>query len=131
MKGKLSVEPGAYLLLALYLLLLPFPWVGAMLLAGAVHEFGHCLALCYFGAPIGRIRIGPFGAKIETVPMEGCMVFFCALAGPLSGLMLCLFWRWLPRTAFLALCHSIFNLLPIYPLDGGRAIQAAGQWRKR
>lgn len=128
MKGKITVQAEAYLLLSLYLLLMPFQWVCAMILAGFIHELGHCTALYLLGEPILKIRIGPFGAKIETMPMEHQRTLLCALAGPAAGLLACLFWKWLPKIAFLAFMQSIFNLLPIFPLDGGRAFRALRQW---
>lgn len=129
--GKITVEGSAWLMLGVYLLLMPFSWVVAMVVAGVVHELGHCLALVWMAEPICHIRIGMFGAKIETVPLEREKELFCALAGPLSGLVLCLFWRWIPKIAFFGLCQSLFNLLPVWPMDGGRALQAAMAWRKR
>lgn len=131
MKGEISIDGRAYIMLVLYLLLMPFQWVAAMILAGTVHEMGHCIALYLLGEPILHIGIGPFGAKIETMPMNEGKTLLCALAGPLSGLILCLFWRWIPKTAFLALAQSIFNLLPVYPMDGGRALRAGKAMRTR
>lgn len=122
--AKCTVSPWGFLLLGFGLLALPFSWVLAMVTAAAVHELGHCAALFALEIPIYSVHIGPFGAKIETGPMEPGQELRCALAGPGLGLMLCLFWRWIPKCAGFALAQSLFNLLPVWPLDGGRALRA-------
>ena len=56
--------------------------------------------------------------------MTGLAGFVIALAGPFGGLVLLLTARWLPRLAICGLMQSVFNLLPISPLDGSRAVSA-------
>lgn len=114
-------------MLGAYLLLLPFPWVAAMVFAAAVHELGHCTVLFLFEQPVLGIRVSAFGARIETLPMDARKEFWSALAGPGFGLVLCLFWRWIPKTACFALFQSVFNLLPIWPMDGGRMLRAVAK----
>lgn len=110
---------------ALWLLLMPVQWVGAVIFAAAVHELGHLAALWAWGIAVRRLEIDAFGARIEAGEMEPGEELICALAGPAAGLVLCLFWHWIPRIGLIALMQSVFNLLPVYPLDGGRALKAA------
>lgn len=123
MTDKLEIKPGAFLLPAFLLLVLPWQWVGAAVLAASVHEASHILALKLTGGRVARITVGGSGAVIETAPMDAFRECICALAGPLgSGLLLLLF-RQLPRTALCALVHCLYNLLPLFPLDGGRILR--------
>ena len=130
MVPKLTVDASAYIALSCYLLLMPMGWVSGVLLAMAVHEFGHCAAIWALGGSVYRIHLSAFGAKIETQPMDHRQTLLCALAGPAAGLLLCLFFRWIPMVSICALAQTVFNLIPIGPFDGGRAVKAFVGLRK-
>lgn len=123
MVGKRAVISGGFcLIVAAMVLFLPLPWIGAMVLAASVHEMGHYFAiriLC--GRGVG-VHLYSFAARMPLPEMARWKECVCALAGPLAGLSLLLAARWLPRTAVFALGQSVYNLMPIYPLDGGRAL---------
>lgn len=106
-----------------------------------VHEIGHSLAARYFGIPIQRIHLYLFGgmAELQHRPHNARQEWWIALAGPLASILLAGFfwglsvWMFSPLYAvyyvlnFLALINfliGIFNLLPIFPLDGGRLMRA-------
>lgn len=132
MRPKITVEAGAFIALSCYLLLMPFGWVVSALIAGAVHELGHCTAIWLLDGRVYEIRIGPSGARIETEPLGNRETLFCALAGPVAGGLLCLFMRWVPQLGVCALVQTVFNLLPVYPFDGGRAVMAlVGIWKDK
>ena len=111
------------ILLALTVLILPLQWIFAVILAAAFHEFCHYLAVKACGGQIHRFCIGLSGARMEVSGLREKQELVCALAGPIGGLLLLILTRWLPRTAICAGFQSLFNLLPIYPLDGGRALR--------
>ena len=121
---KLSATPKFLILAAVMLLLLPLPWVTGWFLAVAVHELSHCIALFLCGVPIICIEIDMLGAKIGTAELSWGQTIICALAGPFGGLLLLTGKRFLPHAAVCALVQSAYNLLPVYPFDGGRAIHA-------
>lgn len=111
--------------LALTLLVLPLPWVAAAVLAAAVHELCHYLAIAALGGQVGRIAVGSGGAAMELGCLSPVRELLAAAAGPVGGLSLMLMGRFFPRLALCGLVQGLFNLLLIYPLDGGRILRRA------
>ncbi|SFE70910.1 M50 family metallopeptidase [Alteribacillus iranensis] len=102
------------------------------------HEMGHAAAAFHFKWRVKKIELLPFGGVMETSengsrPLhEEVMV---AVAGPFMHIPLILlsfflvsfhFWQPADHTMFLHynLVLLCFNLLPIWPLDGGKLLQA-------
>lgn len=124
-KSSIQVSGGFCILLAAGLLLLPLNWLFAAMMAAALHEVCHLTAIRLCGGEVRGIRLGGHGAAIEIGDMSRGRELICALAGPLGGGSLVLLARWMPRLAVCAAAYSLYNLLPVYPLDGGRAVQCA------
>lgn len=96
------------------------------LLSAAFHELGHLLALRLCGAEIKMIRLRAFGTQIVTLPIAYRKEYIVAAAGPLSNFLLLLFSaKKLPLLALVNFGLLFYNLLPIYPLDGGRMLRAS------
>jgi len=127
----ITITPGFFIYLATAILLLPLKWVCAWFVASAFHEFFHYFALRLCGVRIFTIRISSSGAIMETEAMHTSPEILCALAGPLGGLLLLVLLRIFPAIAICAFVQSVFNLLPIYPFDGGRALRAIIRVRRR
>src|ERR1700758_3779665 len=118
----------------------------ALFLIVLLHEFGHALACGQVGGNANRIVLWPLGgvAYVDPPPRPGATLWSIA-AGPLVNVAL------VPTLGFLAvLAHSplwtaagrpnvyellpsvfwinlgllIFNILPIYPLDGGQILRS-------
>lgn len=122
-KTRITIKTEYYILLALALLIIPFWWIIAWIIASAFHELCHFTALRLSGYSIFRINIGPNGTVMDTDLCGNNREILCALAGPVGGLLLILIGKWFPRVAICGLFQSAYNLIPIYPLDGGRAVR--------
>jgi Zn-dependent protease len=119
-------------------------YVGLFVLV-TMHEFGHALACRQVGGEANRIVLWPLGgiAYVNPPPRAGAMLWSIA-AGPLINVLmapilafvlhiagaagwastnpdayLVLVWLWRINLVLL-----IFNLLPIYPLDGGQILRS-------
>lgn len=123
----IKISSASFILLALLLLLLPLPWIIAAILAGIFHEFCHWAAVCLCGGRISRLQLTANGAVMDTCPMSQGKQLICVLAGPLGGLFLLLFLRQIPRIAIIAAFQSAYNLLPLSPLDGARALRCCAE----
>lgn len=110
--------------MVLMILLIPLPWTLAWLLAVLMHELFHCMCIILCRKNIYQISVGFCRAKISTAELSHLERFFCALAGPIGGCTLCLFSGCFPRLALCGLLQSAYNILPIYPLDGGQALRS-------
>lgn len=113
-------EGGFFLVLALMLLLFPLRFLAGVLLAAAIHECAHLLVIRWTGGRVLGMELRAFGARIVTEPMEPGREALCALAGPAAGALTVLAWRWFPEMAAAGLGQTVFNLIPVYPLDGWR-----------
>ena len=98
-----------------------------LVLPVAAHELSHLLALRLLGLRVTGFCLEPRGLCIRYDGVCGpAAQIAAALAGPLGGALFALAAgetgvKWLEQSAGLSLLLTAFNLLPIPPLDGGRA----------
>src|SRR5918996_239523 len=105
-----------------------------------IHEMGHYIQLRREGVkPSGMVFIPFLGAAVGTRSLGGSALAEArvGLAGPILGSLAVVallpiaaatdddFWRALAFTGFFL---NLFNLLPVVPLDGGRAMAAMAPW---
>ena len=119
--GLISIFAGNFIFFCLYTL------------SVVLHEFGHAIIAQKRGYRMNEIMLFPYGAVIsgetdEFTPKDEIVI---AIAGPLTNFLISLIcvatWWILPSMYVLtldfcmaSLVAGIFNLLPVFPLDGGR-----------
>lgn len=118
----MTVSGQAFVLWALLLLTLPLNWLLAAIIAACWHETCHALAVVLCGGKIWGLHLKGTGVQMEVSPLNRWQTLLCALAGPCGSFLLLLLAPWFPRLALCGLGQGAFNLLPVSPLDGGRAM---------
>ncbi len=111
-----------------------------------LHELGHSLTAQRYGVRVSRILLLPIGgmAEFDRIPRNPVQELLITVAGPavnfvLAALLFALAWRGLvnvgeaPVHSFASLLDTLwfwnlvmgaFNLLPVFPMDGGRILRA-------
>ena len=119
----------------------------AIFLCVLLHEYGHALMARRYGVKTRDITLLPIGglARLERFPQEPIQELWIALAGPavnvvIAGLLalgLTLGQAWQPldglspvaggfaeRLLVLNVFLVLFNMLPAFPMDGGRVVRS-------
>ena len=119
---SIRVDGTACIWLALAFLCLPFSWLMGALFAALFHEGCHFLMANILKVHISNISIGIGGMVMEMESMPPGKEFAVAIAGPVGSFLLLSLLRLFPELAICGLVQGEFNLLPIFPLDGGRLL---------
>ncbi len=126
--------------LAAYTLIWSWRFALGFVLLLLVHELGHVLQLRREGIKASAPLFIPFlGAVVgmKELPKDAAAEARVGLAGPVLGTIGCLvplaLWAITGNELFQALAFTgfflnLFNLLPVPPLDGGRAVAALSTW---
>ena len=119
---QLKTDPGFYIYLAILTFLLPLKWLIAWFAAVCLHELFHFVALKMNGGKLLSFSVCIGGANMVCADLTEKKYLVSVLAGPLGGLALLLLGRWIPRVAICSFLLSVYNLIPLLPLDGGQAL---------
>lgn len=134
---KVSVNPLFFVILAFFVIMDGTLFMVLILSAALIHEGAHILSFVLFKAEIKELRFQPFGIQIilsKDINLGYIKETVCALAGPFVNLALALILVIfgvifdVPQGyGFFLVCNiALFalNIMPIMPLDGGRALHA-------
>jgi len=115
-----------------------------------LHELGHAVVAKRYALPVNQITLFIFGgvAELKKEPKSPKAEFFIAIAGPIVSIILALIFYTFSRigevyhfpqtvlgvTYYLAFINGfivLFNLVPAFPLDGGRILRSIlWGWKK-
>ena len=136
----LSTSATMLVSIAAYSLIWGWSFAAGFVILLLVHEMGHVIQLRREGIEASAPMFIPFmGAFVAAKSMgdDAGAEARVGLAGPVLGSLACLvpvaiwqatgneFWQAL---AFVGFFLNLFNLLPVLPLDGGRAMAALSPW---
>lgn len=112
-----------------------------LFLSVSLHELGHAVAAQRYGVKTAHITLYPMGgvAAMESMPEDPDQEMVIALAGPAVNFALAALsgWIWLGADKFgfffaplvlgfviANLTMGLFNLIPAFPMDGGRVLRS-------
>lgn len=125
MLRAVEISPAFIAFLCAYYYFDPARTFVPFLFSVTAHEAGHLLALALLRARVHKLRLTFSGAVLVTEPLNYWREIAAAAAGPaVNALLLAVFAQAEPLTAFVNLLLLSYNMLPFYPLDGGRILRA-------
>lgn len=142
---RIRINLKIFLFVLIFILTKQIKIYGILMLFAFIHELGHMLVGILLGFKPEKLEIMPYGVsvgfnvkcedynkKIKKGNMLAIKKLIIALAGPLTNFIITIIFL-MVNINFLGIERElviysniligIFNLIPIYPLDGGRAIK--------
>lgn len=129
---EISINMEIALFIVLFLVTKQIGLYALFMLFVLIHELTHMIVGISLGFKPKKIIVMPFGFKIEfkeiewnkKIELKNAIISF---AGPLANVVILLIAAFLKlhtNIIYINLIITLFNLLPIYPLDGGRILKS-------
>lgn len=129
---QISINIEIFLFIIIFILTNQIGLYAIFILLVLIHELSHMIAGIALGLTPRKFMIMPFGFKIvfeefKDTPNIWLKKMIIAMAGPVINLLLMLISIILnlhSNIIYANLIIALFNLIPIYPLDGGRIVKS-------
>ena len=140
---RFRIDLKIFVLLVLFYFTKQIHIYASLMIFAMIHEMGHLLAGLLLGMKPEKIEIKPFGfsisfqlttkdynIKVKKANLLEIKKMIVALAGPVTNLIIIIIALNMPGNLWQTLIVIytnilliLFNILPIYPLDGGRILK--------
>lgn len=132
---QITINLQIFLFIILFILTKQIELYALMMFFALIHECGHIFAGLILKLKPKKLNIIPFGLSVtfesyEYKKLVETKKILIALAGPLTNILICIISLFihmdysLKQTIIYSnILVALFNLIPIYPLDGGRILK--------
>lgn len=132
---QIKVNVQIFLFIAIFILTHQIEIYACIMIFSLIHELGHMLAGIFLRLKPKTLNFMPLGIMLtfETYEYSNLVEMkkiFIAIAGPLTNLIICIIVKLLhidyamkQIIIYSNLLITLFNLIPLYPLDGGRILK--------
>lgn len=141
---RIRIDLKIFIFLLLFILTRQIEIYAAMMIFAIIHEIGHMFSGILLGLKIEKMELMPYGVsvsfglttkdynnKIKKGNLLELKKIVVAIAGPLTNLLIAVITYYFnideelkSLIVYSNILLILFNLLPIYPLDGGRILKS-------